>query len=70
MHQTPARAAHHDHKPYTEESGLSYRECRILVEDRYYDGLGPLQDVLKALHLSRSRYNLMLSEAGMEPPDE
>ena len=48
----------------------SDRECCQWIEDRYFDSLGSLDDVLREIHLRRSRYNLMLYKAGLSPPDE
>ena len=47
------------------------RERCHIIEDHYYASTGSLDDTLRALHLSRSKYNLLLFEAGgLSPPDE
>ena len=68
---------HHDNPPPPPPSNsaepqnlLSDRECCKFIEDRYFDSLGSLDDVFRDVHLSRSRYNLLLFKAGLSPPDE
>ena len=58
---------HHPHSPPPRPSD---RECCEWIEDRYFDSLGTLDDLLRDIHISRSRYDSMLYKAGLSPPDE